>query len=92
MTLEINKKIRHLPDESEFTVYEWDIEPGEDEAIEYVRIHPWVRQYEHGEINRRVSVVSGIEDTGNYGHVIVDRDKFVEGLLAVFPELKRATD
>lgn len=58
-----------------------------------VSIHPWDRTDEGG--GRKVAVTSGlISKTGKSGDegyecVIVDRDKFVEGLLAVFPELVR---
>lgn len=98
MTLEIEHGVTHLKDESQFTLYEWEPElavtnPKEYDDPAYVMIHPWHRKYGDGSDDRSVAIVSGNQDfDSNYGIVIVDRDKFVEGLLAVFPELKRATD
>lgn len=56
-----------------------------------VHIHPWDRDEGFG---RGVYVhVTNFPPDGISGYnIIVDRDKFVEGLLAVFPELTKKED
>lgn len=57
-------------------------QPGLDE--DFVVVHPWDR-------NGDRSVYVEVRDSENEFHnVIVDREEFVRGLLAVFPELARA--
>lgn len=59
-----------------------------------VDIHVWDRRGEGG--RREVAITVGdlkktgaLREAGEYGITIVDRDEFVNGLLAVFPELIR---
>ena len=83
----------HLPDESQFTWHSYDPsdEKPEYDPVETVRIHPWDR----GEGQKFVYILlqQGAEQTeDNYFNAIVDREEFVAGLLAVFPELQRAEE
>ena len=93
-----------LPDESQFVQTEGYDQEGESGSYGVYRIvvHPWVRDYSNfqpGRVDREVFIAVGnltpdgqqdidAED-GSYANIIVDRDEFVEGLLAVFPELTR---
>lgn len=92
------------PDESQFVQtenYDEEGESGPDFAYRIV-VHPWERDYNNlqpGRVDREVFIAVGsltpdgqqdIDDgDGSYANIIVDRDEFVEGLLAVFPELTR---
>lgn len=81
----------HLLDESQFTWHSYDPsdEKPEYDPVETVRIHPWDR----GEDQKFVYILlqQGAEQTeDNYRNAIADREEFVAGLLAVFPELQRA--
>jgi hypothetical protein len=53
-----------------------------------VYIHPWDRKW-NGSEKRDRSVYVQISGGEAYENAIIDRDEFVEGLLAVFPELTR---
>lgn len=89
--------------EKEFLLLD-DNEPDDKGFINGVRIHPWDRSRRFGPNDRSVYVSVGWfgkdgeigrDDEGNdeydeYQSVIVNRDDFVEAILAVFPELKRA--
>lgn len=66
-----------------------------------LRIHPWHRYLNHPYEDHSVYVTTGWfgkdgeiheDDEGiqSYQNVIVNREDFVEAILAVFPELKRA--
>lgn len=63
-----------------------------------LNIHPWHRYLDTDYEDHSVYVSVGWfhpegfvnEDDGEYSNVIVNRDDFVEAVLAVFPELKRA--
>lgn len=68
-------------------------------------IHPWVRDHSaigHG-VQRQVYLALGKlseegygiadengDDSDGYYNLILNREDFIEGILAVFPELKRA--
>lgn len=88
----------HLMDESQFTWHSYDPsdENPEYDEVETLRVHPWHRsrgtKYESWEVAvqiRRGPVRDGIDD---FEIVIVDRDEFVAGLLAVLPEIQRNPD
>ncbi len=69
------------------------IESKFDDATEHVLIHPWVRADwtdEQGGNSVYLEVSEKDLDDGTFVNIIVNRKDFVEGLLAVFPELKRA--
>lgn len=63
-----------------------------------LKIHPWHRYLSSEYEDHSVYVSTGWfhpegfanEDDGQYQNVIVNREDFVEAILAVFPELKRA--
>lgn len=81
----------HLPDESQFTWHSYDPsdEKPEYDPVETVRIHPWDRG--GGQKFVYILLQQGAEQAeGNYWNAIADREEFVAGLLAVFPELQRA--
>lgn len=87
----------HLPDESRFTWHSYDPsdERPEYDPVDTVTVHPWHR-YKGEEVESRevfISVQCGAEKTvDNWMNAIADRDEFVTGLLAVFPELQRDPD
>jgi hypothetical protein len=90
MSLQINDPAYpHLPDEKSFTVR--DPEGGG------VSVQPWL-EGDHrnaSEVSVVVGNIDGFEDdeddhSDEFSISIVDRAEFVEGILAVFPELKRA--
>lgn len=86
-----------LPDESQFTWHSYDPsdEKPEYDPVSTVRVHPWHRSNGHNYESREVfiSVQCGAEETvDNWMNAIADRDEFVTGLLAVFPELQRNPD
>lgn len=79
--------------------------PGEKEFVlgekgDRVTVHPWspaagLRNDSSvavtvGDLNKQGNPKENGGDYSNYEIVIVPRDKFVEGLLEVFPELRRA--
>lgn len=69
---------------------------GGDELIR-LAIHPWERKYQE-QTSREVSITlgslgedgAGLDDSDDWNIGIFDRDDFVEAILAVLPELKRA--
>ena len=83
--------------ESEFEVRDYD-----EGGYQAVRVHPWRRKYRDGEIDESVFVSVGnylpngeedrLADEESVWNIIVSKTEFVEGLLAVVPELKRADD
>lgn len=88
--------------ESQFTVT--DAEEHDDGSLNGVTIHPWDRDAYHGGRDRGVYINTGFfrdhegrpfnsdndAETEYAWNFIADREEFVTGLLAVFPELKRA--
>lgn len=85
----------NLRDESEFEVSDFPEHlSSERDPSTFVRIHPWARDNERYGLDTSVYIVVGHkpEDMDSYHCAIVDRDEFVTGLLAVFPELKRNED
>lgn len=84
-----------LPDESQFTWYSYDPseEKPEYDPVESVTVHPWHRYQDTRRESRMVAVTvrcGADEELGSYEIIIADRAEFVAGLLAVFPELRRA--
>lgn len=84
----------HMPDESQFTWHSYDPsdEKPEYDPVSTVRVHPWHRSNGYDYESREVFILvqSGAEEReDNWMNAIVDRDEFVMGLLAVFPELQR---
>lgn len=92
MSIEVfDPAMPHLTDEKSVTI--WLTETTG------IHIHPWDRS--DNDHPREVAVVVGRvdefipeprnEDTsGEFGMEIVDRDDFIEAVLAVFPELRRS--
>lgn len=96
MSIEISEV---LDGEKEFLIL--DEEADEKGFLNGVRVHPWDRHRRFGGNDRSVYISVGWfgedgeigrddEDNDEYQNVIVNRDDFVEAILAVFPELKRA--
>lgn len=56
----------------------------EDESEVQVNIHPWVRE--------DPAVFIQMIDSDDWVNVILPREEFVDAILAVFPELKRAEE
>lgn len=77
-------------------------EPTVDKSQELIRIHPWERVYDRSvyievgyfKKNGHPVPVKGKKDCPDdwTQSIIVGRDDFVEAVLAVFPELQRATN
>lgn len=96
MSIEISEV---LGGEKEFLIL--DDEPDENGFVNGVKVHPWDRPRSFCPNDRSVYVSTGWfgkdgeiyeddEGTQSYQNVIVNREDFVEAILAVFPELKRA--
>lgn len=96
MTIEISEV---LDGEKEFLIL--DDEADEKGFFNGVKVHPWDRSRRFFPNDRSVYVSTGWfgtdgeiaeDDEGiqSYENVIVNREDFVEAILAVFPELKRA--
>ena len=91
------------PNESQFRIA-LDLDKNEDGTVvrNVLTVHPWVRTYRDGYVDRSVFVSVGWEkydaeegiwmpDDGEDGrpgtwNIIVDRDDFLDALLAVFPD------
>ena len=84
MDLTIENEPYGIKGEKQFRMVEY----GES-GIEIV-VHPWARDYGESPIDRQVYIRVGEigADVDNYECLIVDRAKFVEGLLATFDELQ----
>lgn len=87
----------HLKEESQFTWSSYDPsdEKPEYDPVDVLRVHPWHRDVGTGYESSRVflSIQCGAEETDtNLQNIIVERDEFVAGILAVFPELQRRVD
>lgn len=96
MSIEISEV---LDGEKEFLILD-DVE-DEKGFFNGVKVHPWDRPRRYYPNDRSVYVSTGWfgehgeiakDDEGiqEYHNVIVNREDFVEAILAVFPELKRA--
>lgn len=86
-----------LPDESQFTWYSYDPneEKPEYDPVEKVQIHPWHRYKDEEHESKMVAVIlqrGALQTDESHEIIIADREEFVAGLLAVFPELQRARE
>lgn len=97
MSIAVIEHTGHLAGETEVSFT--DEEAAEDGSEEVLRIHPWHRTYGNGDKDSSVFVSLGWfnpdgtepDDLENpHWNIILNREDFVEGILAVFPELKRA--
>lgn len=81
--------------------FEIQVPYDSEEGYQSVRIHPWARYRSSNRTDREVFIAVGNynadgseweDPTGGepVWNIIVDRENFVEGLLATFSELKRA--
>ena len=99
MTIRVNDPAySHLPDEVAVVIS--DGSEGLTDPTSRIVIHPWVGgEWPQNRIRSEVSVTLGYlrkdgrakkdEEKNPYEIGIFDRADFVEGLLAVFPELRR---
>ena len=93
----VNPRMSHLPGSD--AEREFEIRQQSDEDFwTVIRVHPWDRVWPGDEAPDRSVFVSIADVRGDGSPVdpersefneIVDREEFVEGLLAVFPELQR---
>ncbi|QDK01476.1 hypothetical protein SEA_LEEROYJENKINS_80 [Microbacterium phage LeeroyJenkins] len=74
---------------------DFELHDSDPDDYRIVNIHPWNRGSDHSVFvsvgtyeNAERGNPEGVEN--NDWNIIVNREDFVEGLLAVFPELKRA--
>lgn len=87
------------PDELAFVTDDLDEYP---ETAQRIVVHPWDRIQRDGRRDREVFLAVGnLTEDGQdnidledrvYANIIVNREAFVEGLLAVFPELTKKED
>lgn len=101
MGVTVTKNVYGLTGESEFEIVADQDDGGN---IQKIRIHPWERKRRYdnsGTPDREVFLSIGWYDNNDevieeedgseiMENIIVDRDDFIEGILAVFPELRRA--
>lgn len=98
MSIRVNDPaMAHLPDEVSVVIS--DGTEGLEDPTSRIVIHPWAKGRWAYSRNRRVSVTLGYlrkdgspkkdEADNPYEIGSFDREEFVEGLLAVFPELRR---
>lgn len=88
MSVQVNDPVSaYFPDEKSVSV-------RADHRENTLHIHPWSEGTSHFDSEVYVAVgllkKNGDAKGGKYENIIVDREDFVEAILAVFPELARA--